>query len=218
MSTTNEFILEDVKNHYESCLNTHKGDIVKEVDWTTPEASEVRYRKFRDFFFEFSFGCDDFNRITTSTVLLDFGCGTGSLLGNRYPFIPYTGCDISVEMVEEAKRRFPNRNFFVFDGKSLPSSYDVIVANGTFTEKLDWSTWEFYSYLLDQLKMLLEHTNKGLAFNVMDWHKIKPGTHKENLFFMKYSQIATLMQELKVSKYVIDASYELNDVLIKIYK
>ncbi len=68
--------------------------------------------------------------------ILDYGCGTGIL----YPYIKakfnssYTGIDISKDMLELAKNKFPRIKLVQMDGEALkfkPNSFDAVIVFGS---------------------------------------------------------------------------------------
>lgn len=68
-------------------------------------------------------------------AILDLGCGTGTLtaeLAARAGRV--VGIDASPEMVEAAKRHFPEREFLVADALDLPfmAEFDVVFSNAVF--------------------------------------------------------------------------------------
>ncbi len=66
--------------------------------------------------------------------LLDFGCGTGDFLAALSPETPdweLEGCDISDGMLAEAKRRYPNPTFRLWNSAGVPwpaARYDIVTA------------------------------------------------------------------------------------------
>ena len=59
--------------------------------------------------------------------ILDIGCGTAEILDFLPSNIQYTGCDISTEYIEAARKRFPNATFYT---GALPQggSFDIVLA------------------------------------------------------------------------------------------
>lgn len=69
-------------------------------------------------------------------AVLDVGCGTGITLGElSRRFNSATGVDVSDNMIEEARRRFPACVFKAFDGAVIPAadaSFDIVYAINVF--------------------------------------------------------------------------------------
>ncbi|GAG24665.1 unnamed protein product, partial [marine sediment metagenome] len=116
-----------IYEYYESCLEKH-GDSHHGVDWPDKKDAYARYQVMKDLMF------DDGN-------LLDFGCGCSGLheylLKTQQP-VQYHGCDISKKFVEVSENKYPEIDYYCLDllKEPLPKSFDYIVCNGVFTEKL----------------------------------------------------------------------------------
>ncbi|KIX11301.1 class I SAM-dependent methyltransferase [Dethiosulfatarculus sandiegensis] len=69
--------------------------------------------------------------------LLDLGCAAGSLhslLNKRGVKMQYTGVDVTPELIQAAKHRYPEINFQVASALELPfedASFDVVFSKGT---------------------------------------------------------------------------------------
>ncbi|RTR36211.1 class I SAM-dependent methyltransferase [Robertmurraya yapensis] len=66
--------------------------------------------------------------------ILDLGCGTGDLAHQIYENgVDVVGVDSSVNMVEQAKNKYPDINFIVEDATSLEydSEFDAVFSNAT---------------------------------------------------------------------------------------
>ncbi len=208
--------MEDIIKHYEACLEKNKGTS-KEVDWPTEEGANIRYKVM----------CEVAGGIqkiySTSPTILDYGCGTASILPVCFPggYFYYTGCDASAKMIKEAKKRYPKAEFFhsPFEKKLPKRTWDYIIANGVFTEKRNYTWMYMYNILENELRKLLQHTTKGIAFNIMNPHSLPPNTQREELFFMSYGSIDTMLREnLHITKYIIRADYLPYEYTVYAYK
>lgn len=207
-------IISKITSHYESCLRNNT-DPLLQVDWTNREAAAVRYDVIVDFFYNL------FPLYDGDPTVLDFGAGTGLLFRSLNGLCKYTGADSSEEMVAAAKQRLPKNEFFVCRDGALPENrtWDLVVANGVFTEKRDVHYSDMVDYVVVQLKILWKHTNKGLIFNFMNYHKIPVDKQYDTLFFVDYSLLVSILSEIGISRYIIDNSHkELNDYFVKCYK
>ena len=72
---------------------------------------------------------------TRNTTILDVGCGPGDLYCYLAKFgeVNYTGCDLTTEMLEEARNRCPGIEFFECDVQLMDNvqdnSYDWVVCS-----------------------------------------------------------------------------------------
>jgi len=82
-------------------------------------------------------------RLGGAATLLDAGCGVGhysEVLARRYPRVRYTGFDFSPHMVDEARRLWPGREFFVADmvGHDY-AGHDVVLASSLIEVMDNWA-------------------------------------------------------------------------------
>jgi ubiquinone/menaquinone biosynthesis C-methylase UbiE len=69
-----------------------------------------------------------FNRLTVDGLVLDVATGTGIMIEGIDKTV---GIDISMEMVREAKRKYPNKEFVVGDVEYLPfksNTFDFVIS------------------------------------------------------------------------------------------
>lgn len=112
------------KNHYDD-ENITPDDIVGQYEWheNFPYETFLLY-KYGDIRFPIF---DSFK----NKKALDFGCGPGRMVKRMNALFDHTdGCDISQRLLEVAKDRNPNSNFYHTDGKNLGNTpenfYDFI--------------------------------------------------------------------------------------------
>ncbi len=75
-----------------------------------------------------------FNRAKRNEKVLDLGCGNGRF-SQYLEHVDYTGIDFSEKMIEEAKKRFPDKRFLVGSALDLPlkdESFDKIYGIAVF--------------------------------------------------------------------------------------
>lgn len=202
-----------IVSHYEKCL-AENDDPLLQVDWTNKEAAEIRYKICKSFYLKL----EDIFDYENDHTLLDFGCGLGELSTYLGPFVDYVGCDISSKMVDAAKQRFPKREFFTYERGKIPKNYDVVIMNGVLTERRSLSNMDMDFHLLELLLEVLNHTNKGLIFNVMNPNKIKWQDQRPELFFVGMDHMTTLLDNLNVKHYDFYVHPKLNDYFVKVYK
>ena len=102
---------------------------------TPMEWDSALYDSRHGFVADYGRGLLDFIAPEPRQVILDLGCGTGSLtaeLAARAGSV--LGVDASASMVERARRHFPHLEFLVCDALDLPfvSRFDIVFSNAVF--------------------------------------------------------------------------------------
>ncbi|MBU0975733.1 MAG: class I SAM-dependent methyltransferase [Patescibacteria group bacterium] len=124
--------------------------------------------------------------------VLDVGCGLGDLsfyLRNRFKNIKYEGFDIVPEMVENAKKKYPDEKFNLSDIDDYrKGSFDYVFAAGVFTHKIE----DFKKKYLHVIRKMYEVSKKGSAFNML-----RSGGHIDNELYIVYNpyEIETMCKE-----------------------
>lgn len=131
------------------------------LDWESKEAQELRFKTLIEYF------------NMESSILLDVGCGLGSLaeyIDNQNINLYYIGIDIMPEMIERAKAKtFKNINpqFMTLDffGRTnIEKEFDYIYSSGIFNLNLGNND----KFLKDAIKLFLIAARKGVCFNLLD--------------------------------------------------
>lgn len=131
------------------------------LDWESKEAQELRFKTLTD----------NFNM--ESSILLDVGCGLGSLaeyIDDKNIKLYYIGIDIMPEMIERAKAKtFKNINpqFMTLDffgNSNIEKEFDYIYSSGIFNLNLGNND----KFLKDAIKLFLIAARKGVCFNLLD--------------------------------------------------
>lgn len=152
--------------------------------------------------------------------VLDVGCGYGGLLAHareRGLDLDYTGIDVVGEMVEHARREFPDAEFLHGDvlGMTLDRRYDHVVCNGILTQKLDVSMAEMDAYAGRLVRRLFELCGRSAAFNVMS---TRVNFFADNLYYRNPAEmLAWLMCE--VTPHVrLDHAYPLHEFTAYLFR
>jgi SAM-dependent methyltransferase len=157
----NKDILHQVEQYYSDKIKMH-GATPLGVDWN---GEESQFRRFH----ELMRVADD-EQSESRFSILDFGCGYGGMLDYLQPVygerISYTGYDLSLAMIEEAKVKYANRGEFT-QALNPSEKWDFIVASGVFNVKQDRSNAEWLDYILQVLEDFHRMSTKGFAFNVL---------------------------------------------------
>src|SRR5512136_2262168 len=158
-----------VEGHYTRLLR-HYGDTAEGADWTSRETRERRFTILSQV------------GLPKDEKLLDFGCGTGELLGFLRRELDYrgeyVGWDLSYPVLNAARLKYPNARFerreILSDG--VLEDFDYILASGTFN--IDYGHAE--QFLHQALPLLFRHTRHALAFNLLS---TCAQTHKPGLYY-----------------------------------
>ena len=199
----------NIRKHYENCLALH-GDNHLGVDWPNAQDLEKRFEIMLDVI-----------KDSSPVKLLDFGCGTGLLYNHLSSGgivnIEYTGLDISSEFIDLCNSKYPDIDFHCLDvnKEALLLDYDYAICNGTFTEKLDLTFDEMFSFFSKTIMTLFNKSKKGIAFNVMSSHV---DYERENLFHVPHDIMANFITKNLSRHYTIRNDYGLYEYTVYVYK
>lgn len=108
------------------------------------------------------------------TVVLDVGCG----LSNYYEYLiskkfigEYIGIDVSLEMLEISKLKFPKNLYMCGELEEIQAEVkevDFIVSSQTFNRKLHFS--DNYEEIENFIKSAVDIARRGVAFDLMGDH------------------------------------------------
>jgi SAM-dependent methyltransferase len=197
--------------HYENCLSLF-GDTHLGVDWQNAEDAAIRYQVMLNIIQ---------NNNVQSVTLLDFGCGTAGLLDyiNKYqiPSIDYSGLDISPAFIAVCKTKYPDFNFYNVDiletDIHLPC-FDYIIMNGVFTEKVDLSHKQMYTYFCSMIEKIFPYSNKGIAFNL---RSKQVDTEDTELFHLSLDELAWFLVKKFGRRFLIRNDYGLEEYTVYLY-
>jgi SAM-dependent methyltransferase len=152
-------LLDPVRDYYEAKLREH-GPTPGGVDWNGEASQSARF--------------DALSKVIRAAAgepfsIDDYGCGYGAyvdhLARKGFATAGYLGIDVSPEMVAEARRRHPQRQFAV--GDSSPRMADYAVASGIFNVALETDRVAWQGYILETLDAIHAATTRGFAFNCL---------------------------------------------------
>lgn len=131
--------------------------------------------------------------------LLDFGCGTGTLLlliENKFRKIDSVGIDIDDKMLSVAKRKLQHTNsqLLNYNGSNLPfldDSFDVVLSSWVFHHFTRNQKFEAFS----EIKRILK---PGKSFYIADWGKPSNVLMRVLFFFLQ------LVDNFKTTKDNVD--------------
>ncbi|WP_157144133.1 class I SAM-dependent methyltransferase [Brachyspira pilosicoli] len=176
-----------IVDHYINRVNDLNIPDYKVVDWESEEAQNLRFKAL----------IEHFNM--SSNVLLDVGCGVGSLaeyIDKNNINLYYIGIDIMPEMVERAKsKNYKNINpqFMTMDffkKTDIKDDVDYIYTSGIFNLNLGNNE----EFLKEAIEAFLLAARKGVCFNLLDIScKEKYG---DKYYYYKKDDILLLTQDI----------------------
>jgi SAM-dependent methyltransferase len=158
-----------MEKHYERLFRRY-GDTPDAADWDNRETRERRFAVLSEV------------APLAEASVLDFGCGTGELLGyllrNCRFHGEYTGWDLSEPLLEAARAKFPGVRFQRREilSEGIQEDFDYILVSGTFNT--DFGQAE--SFMREAIQLLFRHARKALAFNLLSIHA---ETHNAGLYY-----------------------------------
>lgn len=176
-----------IVDHYINRVNDLNIPDYKVVDWESEEAQNLRFKAL----------IEHFNM--SSNVLLDVGCGVGSLaeyIDKNNINLYYIGIDIMPEMVERAKSKtyknispqFMTMDFF--KKTDIKDDVDYIYTSGIFNLNLGNNE----EFLKEAIEAFLLAARKGVCFNLLDIScKEKYG---DKYYYYKKDDILLLTQDI----------------------
>lgn len=197
--------------HYEHCLSRF-GDTHLGVDWQNAEDANKRYQIMLDVIR---------SEQAKAVTLLDFGCGTAGLLDyiSKYeiPAVTYSGLDISPAFIEVCKIKYPSILFYNIDilesDVSLPC-FDYIIMNGVFTEKVNLSHQQMYTYFCSMIEKVFLYCKKGIAFNL---RSKQVDTENMELFHLSLDDLAWFLVKKFGRNFVVRNDYGLEEYTVYLY-
>ncbi len=176
---------------------------VKSIGWGNIESQQLRFRILAEI------------ADLSNCRICDFGCGFGDLylyLTERFTNIDYVGIDLSVKLIEEAKRRYPQAAFEVRDilENPLKKKFDYMLASGTLSFKLK----NHEKYVEKILTAMIKASKKGVGVNFLSSYV---DYELEKNFHFSPEKAFTLAK--KLTKYVtIRHDYPLYEFTLYLYQ
>lgn len=104
-----------------------------------------------------------FNQVLDSSKnILDVGSASGGMykiITDLSSNITYEGVDISLELIAEAKKRYPEGTFSLIDGKTLPyndNQFDSVISFGTTVHETSWKNLISECFRVANNKLLID--------------------------------------------------------------
>lgn len=172
----------------------------KTLFWNSENSAIIRYNLMNSY-------CEFNNK-----NILEVGCGFGSFFKLNYKCKNYTGIDVNLNLINSAKKEFPNYNFY---NKSLEDfeteeTYDLSICSGVFANR--YIPLNFYNNIKDSLFKLYSKSN----IVMVNFPSIYADVREPNIEF--YSPELILSIALSISPNVIIDHRIKSDFLLVIKK
>ena len=192
-----------IVRHYDECLRKH-GATPAGVDW--PSATDLATR--------FGVMLELLSDAGERPELLDLGCGPGLILDylaatGKIDRVRYRGIDLSTEMIEMARTRWPQHDFSCHDIVASPlaeQSVDVVIMNGVLTERVALDVATMTALAESLVAAAFRAARVGVVFNVMNAHV---DWQRDDLFHWPFDALAGFLSREVSRHYTFRADYGL---------
>jgi len=180
------------------------------LQWKSKGAA---HQRFRQFWAEIDF--DNKN-------VLDVGCGFGEMgnfLTKRYENVTYKGVDIMPEFIENGNKIYPSLELESYDyfGHPKPEAFDVILCSGALNSNFG-TREENLEFRKNAIKVMFEHTNNVMAFNMLGGHPSPKNDNSEsNIWYSDSLEILEYCMSL-TRRVILRHHYHPSDFTVFLYK
>lgn len=197
-------IAKQIKKNYQERFKKYGMD-PRSLSWKRLGAS---HQRFRQIWAEINFN---------DRSVLDVGCGFAELarfLKKRYTGVSYTGVDIVPEFIKEAKKRFPEYDFYTRDylDKPLKKKFDVVVASGVLNSKVG----NKIEYCKKAIKTMFKQAKKVFVFNMLGGYP-QPENDAKSVWYADSIEILKYCLTL-TRRVILRHHYNPKDFTIFMYK
>jgi SAM-dependent methyltransferase len=194
-----------IVQHYEQCLRKY-GATPAGVDWPSKTDLAARFGVMLELLAEAG----------RQPELLDLGCGPALILDylaatGEIDRIKYRGIDLSAEMIDAARARWPKHEFSCRDIISAPlpeQSVDVVIMNGVLTERISLDVATMTALAESLVAAAFRVARIGIAFNVMNAHV---DWQRNDLFHWPFDALAGFVRREISPHYLFRADYGLHE-------
>jgi len=202
----NDATCEFIRRHFDGRLSEYGCDDPRGVLWGTLDSQESRFEILAEV------------GPLRGASLLDVGCGVGDLW--RYlsrqgiACDGYLGVDVNPQMIEAARRKYPNAAFEVRDIVNHPfeeEQFDYVCESGIFNVAIpDWEQVTF-----ETLRQMFRSCRKALAANFLS---CLSGNRNPEARYCSPMEIVEFISGALSDKFVLRHDYRTNDFTVYVYK
>lgn len=194
---------ERITEFYSKLVNNH-GAKLQALDWGSQKSQELRFSILTQI-----------NKLDNASVL-DVGCGLADLLEylkSRGINVDYTGYDLTPEMIDSARQRFPYAHLEIRDlmaESKLKEQFDYVLASGIFYLR----QVDPMAYLELMVRQMFTLCRRGIAFNTLS---VLASEQNPDEFYADPERVLAMC--LKITpRVVIRHDYLPHDFTVYLYK
>lgn len=155
-----------VQNYYVKHLRKHGPYSAQALSWTDDQSQLIRFQALIE--------VGDLEEKS----ILDVGCGLGDLyqfLKLNFDNFSYLGIDLVLELIEQARKKYPSAQFQNWDIMDFPEkSFDFVLSSGAMSFKVPDHKEKYFQ----MIRKMFNLAQEGVAFNMLD----KKGHVDDDLF------------------------------------
>lgn len=175
------------------------------VGWVNRKSQHERFNTFLKY-------------IKTGDSVLDYGCGVGDFFKYSSKFkltsktislgldIKYKGVDIQPNMIEKAKKKYPEGDFSVVNSiEDVKDTFDWIIASGVFT--IGMNEYDVLNYFSKGIKK----ATKGIGANFLITNRSQEITSGEQFIHYNPELLKEFLEEYLMNEEGLDVELTLID-------
>lgn len=149
-------------------------------------------------------------------TILDFGCGKGDFyrfLSERGFSCKYTGIDINENLIDLAKKKYPDVEFLVLDieEETLRKEYDIVFICGVFNLRIA----DISNIMRRMLKILFSHTRYCLYLDCLSSYTLKKDIE---LYYVDPVELVHFTVNELSRRFLIHHGLIRDDIVMLVYK
>lgn len=172
---SHQSVKQNIADYYSQKIQTH-GATHQGADWNSHESQWLRFEQLLR---GFQLSSD----LTFS--LNDYGCGYGAFidfLKSSNLDCYYTGYDLSLNMIQAARKNHTSSQRLQFVTDDQLKSADYTIASGIFNVRLNQTSSDWEDYIKGCLRKMNEASQKGFSFNILTSYS-DPPHQKDYLYY-----------------------------------
>lgn len=193
--------MDEIKKYYRDSLKRYGAESHEAVGWDA--------KRFQDKRFEYLARISNLQ----GKRILDFGAGLGDFYGyleRHSACCIYTGMEMVPELVEAARKKYPDASFVLSESLSdWKEPVDFVFASGTFNVRNGIEPAPYFESVLLFLRQAFKNAREGVAVNFLN-QDLSDWDFEFDAFLISPQQVKAINEKLKprTFKNIIDPDLE----------